>query len=199
MKKIVIIIIGIILAYFLFNKWKYREIKRDPGVLVKKTPKQINLKKPKYISFKNFTIKKLAKFEIKARVLHRKRYYFGKETKLSPVDLALGWVLMSDTSVLNHLKISQRHRFYYWRTKDNLPISKREISRSSANMHLIPSDNVVRRKLLRTRPGNIIKFEGYLVKAMKSDGWTWKSSMTRNDTGDGACEIVFVEKYEIIE
>jgi len=36
---------------------------------------------------------------------------------------------------------------------------------------------------------------GQLVLATSgSDGWTWTSSLTRNDIGNGACELILVEK-----
>jgi hypothetical protein len=32
-----------------------------------------------------------------------------------------------------------------------------------------------------------------LVEADGRDGWKWRSSLTRDDTGDGACELMWVE------
>jgi hypothetical protein len=43
------------------------------------------------LNHREFKILPLAKFSIKARVLSRKRYYFGRAAKLVSVDLALGW------------------------------------------------------------------------------------------------------------
>ena len=34
---------------------------------------------------------------------------------------------------------------------------------------------------------------GYLVDVDHDSGWYWRSSMSRLDTGDGACELVYVE------
>lgn len=60
-------------------------------------------------------------------------------------------------------------------------------------MHLIAAADGVRRANKRVRPGQIIHLEGFLVDARRSDGWHWNTSMTRNDTGDGNCELVYVE------
>ncbi len=43
------------------------------------------------------------------------------------------------------------------------------------------------------RSGDVVTFDGLPVEADKAGGWRWRSSMTRNDTGDGACEVVYVE------
>ena len=37
-----------------------------------------------------------------------------------------------------------------------------------------------------------VRIDGWLVEASASDGWRWRSSTTRDDTGGGACEVVYV-------
>jgi hypothetical protein len=39
---------------------------------------------------------------------------------------------------------------------------------------------------------------GYLVEARGADGWRWRSSLTREDTGAGACELIWVESVSTI-
>jgi hypothetical protein len=77
------------------------------------------------------------------------------------------------------------------------PIPEQEIIESSANMHLIPADSSVQRDIERTRVGDIVSFEGYLVEADGTDGFKWISSLTRSDSGAGACELVWVERFDI--
>ena len=43
------------------------------------------------------------------------------------------------------------------------------------------------------RVGDVVTLEGDLIEADKPGGWKWRSSMTRDDTGNGACELVYVE------
>jgi hypothetical protein len=38
---------------------------------------------------------------------------------------------------------------------------------------------------------------GYLVEVRGRDGFRWRSSLTREDTGNGACELVWVEKLDV--
>jgi len=42
----------------------------------------------------------------------------------------------------------------------------------------------------------VIHLQGFLVDASRGDGWRWRTSMSRDDTGDGACELVYVESIE---
>ncbi len=98
--------------------------------------------------------------------------------------------------VLKEIKIRQSNRFYYWKVK-RFPIPRKEIEQNSANMHLIPSTREIGKIIKNVRTGHVVALEGYLVKVDSQDGWWWKSSLTRNDTGNGACEVVWVNEVEI--
>ena len=67
-----------------------------------------------------------------------------------------------------------------------------EIVRSSANMHMIPADETVAAALRRVRRDQTVHIDGWLVQADAADGWRWRSSLTREDSGGGACELVYV-------
>ncbi|UCF79861.1 MAG: hypothetical protein JSW03_07115 [Candidatus Eiseniibacteriota bacterium] len=175
-----------------------RPVTHGPGVLVPDQPVQQVVSEPKGFIHGDYLVSHLAKFEITARVLSRKNYSLGRESNLSPVDLALGWGPMSDEQVLEKISISQGGRWYRWCVKE-FPIPQRDIERNSANMHMIPSTPRVRRQLRQVREGDVIRCRGYLVEVNASDGFAWKSSLTRNDTGDGSCEIVWVEEFNILE
>ena len=138
------------------------------------------------------TLRPLAGFSIDARVLSRQDYDSGREADLSPTDLALGWGRMRDDAVLSRLDISQSGRWYYYRWADDPPLPPDEIAHSSANMHLIPANETVARALDDVRRGDRVRVDGWLVQADAPDGWTWRSSMSREDTGDGACEVIYV-------
>ena len=43
---------------------------------------------------------------------------------------------------------------------------------------------------LRAVPASALA--GWLVQADASDGWRWRSSLSRDDSGAGACEVVYV-------
>lgn len=188
----IVIIVVILLGVYLW--WDGRPINHPPGVLAPAAPAQIDLAHEKVVRHDDHTLIKVARFEVTARVLGKERYWFGKETRLAPYDLALGWGRMSDTSVLEQISISQRERYYFWMV-NNYPIPRQEIISSSANMHLIPGSKEVRDAIGSVRRGDVVRFEGYLVRVLNSEGWRWNTSTTRTDTGPGACELVLVESF----
>lgn len=185
--------IGGILAY---KFWPEESIAHAPGVLVSEPPQQQVIERGHVWTKNGYTITALAKFTVSARVLHRKLYSSGRETDLSPIDLALGWGRMSDQQILDEITITQRNRWYFWRAA-TLPIPRQEIVSSSSNMHMIPARTGVEDSLKSIREGDLIHVSGYLVAASAADGWKWRSSLSRTDTGNGSCEIIWVEKINV--
>ena len=179
--------------FFGIRWWSMRPISHPPGIIAPTPPIQKNISSPKPFRHLDYTITPLADFEVSARVLSREDYYIDASAELSPTDLALGWGRMSDEAVISQLEIEQSVRFYTWRTR-RFPIPREEISASSANMHIIPADENVKDQLKNVRVGHIVDFEGYLVKIHRQhDGFRWQSSLTRTDTGAGACEVIWVK------
>ncbi len=147
--------------------------------------------------FQEYRIQPLASFQLQARVLGVERYRFGRDAVLSPVDLALGWGPMADVTALESIDISQSSRFYYWRVRE-FPIPRRDIETNSANMHVIPANEEVKAALFDLKEGQVVQIHGYLVSIDTDDGWQWRSSLTRKDTGYRACELVLAEKLRIL-
>jgi hypothetical protein len=143
-----------------------------------------------------YRIVPLEAFAIEARILSTRRYRFDRESDLAPVDLALGWGPMAEPAVFAQVSVSQSERWYYWRASE-LPIPKREIETHSANMHMIPATPAIEDALRSLRAGDRVRLGGFLVEARGPDGWHWRSSLSREDTGAGACEVVWVERLEL--
>ena len=66
-----------------------------------------------------------------------------------------------------------------------------------SNNHLLSDDPDVRRAVKELRIGDQIRVRGYLVSYTSPTG-TRGTSTTRTDTGDGACETIFIEDFEIV-
>ena len=196
LEAFIFFMIAAIAAYFLF--FRDSEKKWPPGILVDSAPEQINLESNKVLDLKDYTIVTKAEFKASARVLSTKRYRLDDGADLVPVDLALGWLEMSDQSVLDELKISQSKRFFFWKTRgSDLPVQRNKIEHNSANMHMIPSTEEIERTLKVIERGDIISFEGYLVDISHKNGFSRHTSMTRTDTGPGACEIIYLTVLNI--
>lgn len=195
-RQLALAALGVLVLGGAVHSWNRRALHAAPGMLAPEAPEQIDLDTPSRLQRDDITLLTRAHFDATARVLSREDYRFDAGASLAPTDLALGWGRMSDSAVLDRIEVSQSSRFYFWRVKD-FPIPRREIEESSANMHLIPADAGVRAMLDRVRAGEVVHIEGFLVDASRPDGWHWNSSLTRDDTGNGACELVYVESLTI--
>ena len=47
--------------------------------------------------------------------------------------------------------------------------------------------------------GSLIEMKGYLVEITTADGWHWRSSLRRDDTAGGSCELFWVEELVIFD
>ncbi len=191
----------ILIAGLLVLAWRQcaqAPIEHGPGVRVASAPEQDPIRGPApEFQVDDFTITAQAEFFIEARVLSVKDYVLGTEAQLSPIDLALGWGPMSDSAVLDQLDISQSGRFYWYRWSGQAPLPPDVIRDHSANMHMIPANSYVEKTLDAVRIGQTVRISGYLVNVDRADGWRWRSSLSRTDSGAGACELIWVESVVI--
>lgn len=187
-KRIIVLLLGAA-VWFLFirqapAKWK--------GMPAHKAPVQTAVAVPPAFQHGDYTLRPLARYTITGVVVHRERYRFDSLAKLSPLDLGLAWGPMSIAGVINDLKITQRGRFLLYSFSGEAPLEPDEITRNCSNNHCIPATDAVRRKLLAVKRHEIATLEGYLVEVSGSEGMTWRSSLTREDTDGGACEVIWV-------
>jgi hypothetical protein len=145
-----------------------------------------------------FHLQPLAHFALDARVLHRKIYRYDHAASLVPVDLAVGWGPMSDQAVLDQLEISQSARFFWYQYQRQPPIPAKAIVSHATNLHLIPSNKALEARCKSLRTGELIHLSGLLVEATGPEIGRWRSSLSRTDSGNGACELVWVEQLERI-
>ena len=179
-----------------FGWWEGHPVSQPAGILVAAEPIQAEPASQAPWTFKHHQVTALARFEIRARVLSTERYRFDRASEISPVDFALGWGPMSDSRILKAFSIQQRDRWYFW-SAAQMPISEAEVISHSANMHMIPASEAVAKRLLAVKAGQIVELRGQLVRTDGKDGWHWASSLTRTDTGDGSCEVVWVESVSV--
>ncbi|MEP6822464.1 MAG: hypothetical protein ABI946_08950 [Chthoniobacterales bacterium] len=194
MKTLCALFLTATLAWLGYSHY-FAAITYPPGVLVASEPSQQDLPaETRPIAHGAYQLRCLAAFSLDSRVLHRKNYRYDREANLVPTDLALGWGAMSDQAVLDRVEISQSSRFYFYEYRNPPPIPQDEIGRQSANMHIIPADSAVGSVCRSLRAGELVRLEGKLVEATGPEIGTWRSSLRRNDTGRGACELFLVEK-----
>jgi len=198
MKK-ALLIGGVLLLLLAWRDWSQREIAHPPGILVPESPRQSSAGGMGLVQIGNYRLTPRASFDLRARVLSVEKYHWGDEADLSPVDLAMGWGVMSDQSVLDRITITQGGRWYFTRYEHPAPLSDRQIINNSSNMHMIPANAWVEAKLSEIRKGHIVQLKGFLVDVASDSGFRWFTSLRRDDTGNGSCEIFYVESLYIEE
>lgn len=140
-----------------------------------------------------FQVVPRAGFAIDATVLSRQPYNEGREAAISPMDLALGWGPMAERTVYEALGITQSGRWYrYHWGAEGPPVPVETIVAHSSNMHMIPASSAVGERLTALAPGQRVRLNGWLVDVEDPTGLRWTTSLRLDDSGDGACEIVYV-------
>ena len=59
------------------------------------------------------------------------------------------------------------------------------------------SHTAIRSQLARLRVGQVVHLTGLLVDGVRADGAYFHTSLNREDTGAGACEVMLVQEVEI--
>ncbi|MCD6330240.1 MAG: hypothetical protein J7M10_07860 [Candidatus Cloacimonetes bacterium] len=141
-----------------------------------------------------------AKYEITAQVVSKKRYRDGWASKIAPYDFALAWGRLIESEISKFIMYSQIKRFYFFTCKWNCPVTQNYIGDHSSNNHLMPANINIFNALKKIKEGNTIQLWGYLVNVegmCQQTEVNWASSTTREDTGNGACELIYVEKIRL--
>jgi hypothetical protein len=145
-----------------------------------------------------WTMQSQAGYQIAARVLGNKRY-FDWQSGVIPRDLALAWGDMSDPSVDEWIHWRQSNRWYYYDWNSGA-YSPSYIASHTANVHIIPATDNLDRALRQVEKEDLVYLEGYLVDLQVQDGARVghvNTSLTREDTGAGACEVLYVERLVV--
>ena len=187
----------------LFGAWHWwtseREVVHPPGILAPGEPVQVAYDGDRRIAHNEHLLHLRARFEIEARVLRKSIYRLDGGADVAPVDLGVGWGPMSDSAIVDLLEFSQMGRFLYWKPRDpaRFPLAPDAIVRHAGQLHLIPANREIESRLRRLRPGAHVAIGGWLVDVTGPNRFVWRTSLTRTDTGAGACEIVYVETLDV--
>ncbi len=200
---IVIVIAAVISVYFVYKGGSRRAI---PG-LSEPVQTQAQGQVKKVVNGYNVDITFLYSYSVDALVVHTKDYSgSGIGDKLSPLDLGLAWGDVAATNKSVDYHWSQSGRWIYWHVDSYADIavvgSTENVNRQCSNNHIIPASSSVKDTVEKIRRGDRVRLEGYLVNidAVNPDGawFEWHTSTSREDTGDGACEVFYVTKAEIV-
>lgn len=177
--------------------WNTRPVVHGPGVIAPNEPTQKRAYGVDPIARKDVSFRPIARFDIEARVLSKKRYFGDQEADFAPYDVIVGWGPMSDERNLNEILIKQTDRSYYWEMIEP-PIPIHEMREHTTNLRLIAKDETMLESFGDIRQGQIIRLKGYLVNVESTEGWQMHTSLIRKDSGRESAEIVFVNELTVL-
>lgn len=137
-----------------------------------------------------------ASYDISAEIASVERYRFDGFASVSPVDAVLTWGGMPEPPYADRVSYDQMGRFYFWHTRAS-DLDLKYIESHSANVHLIPATDNLRRALVGLDAGDRVRLRGLLVDIDWDDGHWVRTSTVRTDTGPGACEVFWVEEAQV--
>lgn len=140
-----------------------------------------------------------ATYTIDGQLVSKKHYLHGFMNDLAPYDFALVWGDMP--LYLKQMTFRQTSRFCLFNMKKNATIDPQYVQFHMSNNHLIPATKNIKKAMQKARKGELIRIEGHLVDVEASRNGrmiaAWGSSVSREDIGNGACELIYVTRLRI--
>ncbi|HNW92975.1 MAG TPA: hypothetical protein PKM88_08715 [bacterium] len=165
-------------------------------------PVQRDLAKPEEFLYSaggsDYTVTKLADYSLCGIVVSVENYYIDAGAALAPVDIATVFGQLAANDLWRKISWSQHIRWYWWSYQyADIPGGNPFIVSNSSNNHIIPATPQLKAAARALQPGAVIQLTGSLVSIAESgrpDGFHWQSSVTRDDTGDGSCELIWLDE-----
>ncbi len=116
---------------------------------------------------------------------------------LNVKDICAMWGVNTQNELYKKLQYRSGDWTCYVRTRDRWAWDNFRLDQFS-NTHVLATDKKVIRNAKRARRGDQIYMHGYLVDYSINGAGVRRSSTIREDTGNGACEVMFVTDFGII-
>lgn len=119
------------------------------------------------------------------------------ENSVDTKDLCLIWGANLEGDDYRRITFESTPTWCHWSWRgDDIAFDPHAI----ANNHLVTDSEALRAALDRVHVGDQVRFKGYLVNyADRRHPGAWRnSSVTRTDSGGGACEVVFFEELDVL-
>lgn len=166
-------------------------------------PEQEALAEPRVVTVRrndrDFRVSLTHRYAISGKVVSAWTYDWAWTSDFFDVDLGLIWGPRVGWLEEN-FSFRQNARWLFWQTDREVSEEERAIvTRSIGNQHLIPAEgnSALDRAIRSAEEGDHVRIEGWLVVIHDDTGRELsRSSTRRDDTGGGACEIVYVERFQ---
>ena len=149
-----------------------------------------------------YRIEPLFEYELDGLVVSRRRHDGDRMLHriwgdhLNVADLCVVWGDNANRLDLAKFDFDSGEFTCFYRTRDEAAwraFRSDEIS----NNHLLADDPGLRAQIENVEVGDQVKVRGYLVRYSNAQGFSRGTSTVRTDTGNGACETVFVERFAV--
>jgi hypothetical protein len=123
-----------------------------------------------------------------------------RASDLSPVDFLLTWGPLVEEPNRSGIEWVQTNRWGIFRYRfEDVNVDQATIESHEANTHVVPEfgNSRLRSRLLDVDPGDVVRLRGQLIDVHGDDGWSWNTSRSSEDTGDGSCEILYVRSLDV--
>lgn len=119
--------------------------------------------------------------------------------KLNVVDLCVVWGQNARTGGYRGIQFSSGQFTCNYETSSDEVWQGFDVNAISNN-HLLTDNPTLARQMREVRVGDQIHFRGYLAEYSHHHGFDFKrgTSTVRTDSGNGACETVYVEAFEVL-
>jgi hypothetical protein len=137
----------------------------------------------------------MARYDIAAKVEGIEHYYQKPQAAIAPHDICLSWGRLATEDLQGKVKFSQSSRWCHYLVAPDAPVDPGYLVAHAANVHLIYANDDLRDAVSRLDQGDLVELTGYLVYldgAYQRSPFHWHSSLQRDDTGNGACELLYL-------
>lgn len=152
-----------------------------------------------------YVVKPLFRYEIAGLVVSQHRgdslldiHHRRWQDQLNIKDLCLVWGRNIESGVYREMKFWNRDFTCLCRFPDG-ETAQLFSGCHLSNNHLLAADPALRRRILRARPGDQVLLRGFLAEyGQPANGFSRGTSTVRDDTGNGACETIFVTEFQAL-
>ena len=163
---------------------------------------------PAWSDAHGFRYRALGRFTGQVVVVGRRNYALGEFAALAPTDLAIAWGPLSDPRTYAQFAFDQRGsplsgRYVFPEIRRDSAMAGRPFAEVEAfllanltHVHAIPATPRIASALSGIRPGQVVRFEGWLVEVVARSGERYASSLKLHDYD---CEIAWIDTLELVD
>lgn len=212
MRTLVKSLLGAGFGLLLLSAWLRHDLP-SPGQLhdsLQQAPEQVQVKEAPFnttVGDITYTVKPLYSYELHGLVVSRHDTstwwnYIHREwnDKLNVVDFCVIWGKNATSGIYQKMSYSSGQFVCYLKAPDQESFTAFDMAGLSNN-HVLTDDPAVAKRLRSVRVGDQIRFRGHLAEySHNHNGQSFRrgTSTVRDDTGNGACETVYIKSFDIL-